>query len=45
MVDEEEIKNVLLKSNNVQTAIDTLIAEANRNGGIDNITAVAVKID
>ena len=45
MIDEEEIKNVLLKSNNVQTAIDTLIAEANRNGGIDNITAVAVKID
>ena len=45
MVDEEEIKNVLLTSDNVQTAIDTLIAEANRNGGIDNITAVAVKIN
>ncbi|MBQ4109756.1 MAG: Stp1/IreP family PP2C-type Ser/Thr phosphatase [Clostridia bacterium] len=45
MVAEEEIKNILLTSENVQTAIDTLIAEANRNGGIDNITAVAVKID
>ena len=41
MVDEKNIERILKNSKNSDTAID-LIAEANNNGGQDNITAVVI---
>jgi PPM family protein phosphatase len=43
MVSEDEIKDALL-SNSLGKAVDELVNRANRNGGLDNITAVIVKI-
>ncbi len=44
MVDDNEIKEVLLKRKDIKTACDELVNLANNNGGYDNITVVAVKI-
>lgn len=44
MVDNREIKDILLEERDVQTACDELVKTANNNGGLDNITVLAVKI-
>jgi serine/threonine protein phosphatase PrpC len=41
MVEDEEIQKVILKHQDLQQAVDALVALANENGGSDNITAVA----
>lgn len=45
MVRDSRIKEIIAKSPSAQTACDLLIREANRNGGEDNITAVAIKFE
>jgi len=45
MLNDEEIKNIVSNnSNNAENACRELIAAANRNGGIDNITVIILKI-
>ncbi len=44
MVDEADIKGVILQTPDPQEACNKLIALANTNGGTDNITAVILKI-
>lgn len=41
MVSEEQIHNII--NNNIETATETLINEANKNGGLDNITVIIIK--
>ncbi len=43
MVEEEDIKRIVLGQRDIVEKVTTLIDEANRNGGKDNITAVLVE--
>lgn len=45
MVKDEEMKNIILANrDNLEKANELLIAKANENGGIDNITSILIKI-
>ena len=44
MVRDNEIKDIVLKADNAQTASKKLVEVANRNGGVDNISVVVVKV-
>jgi serine/threonine protein phosphatase PrpC len=44
MVKDNKIKEVLLQSSSPQSACEQLIELANENGGVDNISAVIVKV-
>lgn len=43
MVDDSMIRRIVLNNQSVKSAVEGLIAEANRNGGKDNISAVLVQ--
>ena len=43
MLSDKEIKKILNATENLKDAVKMLIDEANKNGGIDNITVVALK--
>ena len=43
MLYEDEIKDIVNKSENLKSAVEKLVATANDNGGVDNITVVAIK--
>ena len=45
MIGEEQITKILLSSTSLDAAVRALVAEANRAGGRDNITAVAFKVE
>jgi protein phosphatase len=45
MLEDEDLGRVLCGDLEPQTMVDTLIAEANRRGGLDNITVIVVRID
>lgn len=42
MVEDADIKDIILESETPQGACDALVAEANLRGGIDNITAILI---
>lgn len=44
MVSEQEISEIVMKHSNPQEACDKLVALANAHGGMDNITAILLKI-
>ena len=44
MIEDTEINNIILKAEDLDTAVKELISQANENGGFDNITAVLAKI-
>jgi PPM family protein phosphatase len=44
MVDDRRISSLLLSKASPERIVNALIAEANNNGGIDNITAIVVKV-
>jgi serine/threonine protein phosphatase PrpC len=44
MVSDEEIRDILVESKNLRSAVNRLVDAANRGGGRDNITAVAFKL-
>ena len=43
MVDKEQIQNILSRDQSAKTICEQLISTANRNGGVDNITATVYK--
>jgi len=43
MVTDKEIKNIVNKYENLKEAVVALIDAANGNGGVDNITVVALR--
>lgn len=45
MVTDEEIKDIVSKSENTEEAVKALVDEANKNGGVDNITVVALHFE
>ena len=45
MLEDHELLNIMKAHSAPAELVDTLIEEANRRGGLDNITAVAVRID
>jgi protein phosphatase len=45
MLEDSELAEVLASGRSPQEQVDTLIAEANRHGGLDNITAIIVRVD
>lgn len=45
MLEDYELGEVLSSGHPPQELVDRLIAEANRHGGLDNITAVVVRVD
>ncbi|WP_077367355.1 Stp1/IreP family PP2C-type Ser/Thr phosphatase [Anaerosalibacter sp. Marseille-P3206] len=44
MIDDLEIKNIIKDNDDMQKACEGLVKRANELGGLDNITAIAVKI-
>src|SRR3954469_3537731 len=44
MVSDDEIREILVNSKNLRTAVNQLVDAANRQGGRDNITAVAFRV-
>ncbi|MFN8216689.1 MAG: Stp1/IreP family PP2C-type Ser/Thr phosphatase [Solirubrobacterales bacterium] len=44
MIDEEHVARILARATSVQSAVRTLVDEANRAGGRDNITVVAFRL-
>ncbi len=45
MLEDEDLRTVLSAGEPLETMVDRLIADANRRGGLDNITVVLVQID
>jgi protein phosphatase len=44
MISDEEIREILVRSKNLRSAVNRLVEAANRGGGRDNITAVAFRV-
>jgi len=45
MLEDFELQDIMARPGQPQEQVDTLISEANRHGGLDNITAIVVRID
>ena len=45
MLDDPELAKVLMSDRTLPEKVDDLINQANRNGGLDNITAIVVRVD
>lgn len=45
MLDDEELRTLLLANPDLEVAVDVLISEANRKGGLDNITVILIRIE
>jgi len=45
MIDDPRLHQILQASDDPDALVDALVAEANRMGGLDNITAIVVRID
>ncbi|MGB7213352.1 MAG: Stp1/IreP family PP2C-type Ser/Thr phosphatase [Gemmatimonadales bacterium] len=45
MLEDEHLQKILTSSGGPQEWVDALITDANRRGGLDNITAIVVRID
>lgn len=45
MLEEEEILNILKENDSLEEGIKSLVDRANENGGKDNITIIAIKLD
>ena len=43
MLRDKEIKDIVKKSENMKAAVSSLIDAANKNGGVDNITVIALQ--
>jgi protein phosphatase len=45
MLEDEQLMKILSSEGGPQTWVDRMVTEANRRGGLDNITAIIVKIE
>jgi protein phosphatase len=45
MLEDEQLVKILQSEGDPQTWVDKMVNEANRRGGLDNITAIVVRID
>jgi protein phosphatase len=45
MLEDEQVRDVLTMEGDLEQMVDRLIADANRRGGLDNITVILIKIE
>jgi protein phosphatase len=45
MLEDEQLNRILTTEGGPQYWVDRMITEANRRGGLDNITAIVVRIE
>lgn len=45
MLEDDQIAAIMAAEENPETAVNKMIADANRRGGLDNITAIVVRVD
>ena len=45
MLEDEQLSHILSRDGEPQAWVDQMITEANRRGGLDNITAIVIRID
>jgi serine/threonine protein phosphatase PrpC len=45
MLEDDQIAAIMSAEENPETAVNKMIADANRRGGLDNITAIVVRVD
>ncbi|HET6798795.1 MAG TPA: Stp1/IreP family PP2C-type Ser/Thr phosphatase [Gemmatimonadales bacterium] len=45
MLEDEQLTNILSSDESPQAWVDRMVSEANRRGGLDNITAIIIRID
>ena len=45
MLEDDQLAKILSESGNPETWVNRMIAEANRRGGLDNITAIIVRVE
>ncbi len=45
MIEDHDLHALMTRDNDPQSLVGTMIAEANRRGGLDNITAIIIRID
>jgi protein phosphatase len=45
MLEDEQLLDILSSDGGPQVWVDRMVAEANRRGGLDNITAIVIRID
>ncbi len=45
MLEDEQLRRLLKADGGPQRAVDQMISEANRRGGLDNITAIVIRIE
>ena len=45
MLEDEQLRRLLKSDGGPQRAVDQMITEANRRGGLDNITAIVIRIE
>ncbi len=45
MLEDEDVRHIMASDESLEQMVDRLIADANRRGGLDNITVVLVKIE
>jgi len=45
MLEDQQLHDILAAEENPETAVNKMIADANHRGGLDNITAIVVRVD
>lgn len=45
MLDDEDVRDVMMTDLDLELMVDKLISDANRRGGLDNITTILVKVE
>lgn len=45
MIDDPELHELLMQPSEPEELVDALVAEANRRGGLDNITVIVIRVD
>jgi protein phosphatase len=45
MLEDEQLLHILRSDGGPQVWVDQMVTEANRRGGLDNITAIIIRID
>jgi len=45
MLEDQQLATIMSAEENPETCVNTMIADANRRGGLDNITAIVIRVD
>jgi protein phosphatase len=45
MLEDQQLATIMSAEENPETCVNKMIADANRRGGLDNITAIVIRVD